>query len=306
MGRLYHSSDVHSRVKRNNPYFLNDASNVAPLPVHRAGSDRSQFDRANTSVSTPPDSGLYRFVSYRARHNSPDKPLKRRAENRAGPTCHANKILILVRRTPPACRIFITCSTTTDRTFVARRPADANRSFPVEGANPRLIMIEGWIMRRVVAALRALLASTAASAARARCSTGLISMQLEQPQAPRARDRLHREPRLWLGGSIRPSWEDRATSTSTCRRPMTHWSPRSSGNHPPWCRTSTSTPFWTLAFWKSLDRMISQGATPATIIAAPDGTYEGTNRIPCSRFTLGQRPGRSIQKRTSLPRFCPT
>ena len=33
---------------------------------------------------------------------------------------------------------------------------------------------------------------------------------------------------------------------------------------------------------KSLDRMISQGEAPATIIAAPDGTYEGTNRITCS------------------------
>ena len=33
---------------------------------------------------------------------------------------------------------------------------------------------------------------------------------------------------------------------------------------------------------KALDRMISQGEVPAAIIAAPDGTYEGTNRITCS------------------------
>jgi S-formylglutathione hydrolase FrmB len=33
---------------------------------------------------------------------------------------------------------------------------------------------------------------------------------------------------------------------------------------------------------KKLDRMISQGEVPAAIIAAPDGTYEGKNRITCT------------------------
>ena len=46
---------------------------------------------------------------------------------------------------------------------------------------------------------------------------------------------------------------------------------------------------------KALDRMISQGEVPAAVIAAPDGTYEGKNRITCHAFALGQRPGRSIR-----------
>jgi hypothetical protein len=77
---LYESSNVNRAVNRQNPYFLTDSSYPAPPRMRSTVCDRAECDRANTSGNTPPDSGLYRIVSYRARLYSPDNPLNR-AEN---------------------------------------------------------------------------------------------------------------------------------------------------------------------------------------------------------------------------------
>ena len=46
---------------------------------------------------------------------------------------------------------------------------------------------------------------------------------------------------------------------------------------------------------KVLDRMMSRGEIPPTVIAAPDGTYEGIEPADFHSFALDQRLGRSVR-----------
>jgi S-formylglutathione hydrolase FrmB len=152
--------------------------------------------------------------------------------------------------------------------------AEAGRSILGEGVVPGFIPTKGWFMRRVVAALL-LLTSTAAPV------RGQVFDWVNL-------DRVNSK----LGGRVIDFTQNHGADRRICSPILGR--PRDLYVYlPPGYDPSVAYPlviflhgahidehaFLDPGVLKKLDRMISQGEVPAAIIAAPDGTYEGKNRI---------------------------
>jgi poly(3-hydroxybutyrate) depolymerase len=153
----------------------------------------------------------------------------------------------------------------------------AGRSIPNEGAIPEHIPIKGWFMRRVVAAL--FLITSATVPARAQVFDWVNLDRLNSKLCGRVVDF------TWNHGA------DRRIHSSILGRPRDLYVYLPPGYNP-----SVAYPlivylhgahidehaFLDPGVLKKLDQMFSRGELPPAIIAAPDGTYDGKNRITCS------------------------
>jgi poly(3-hydroxybutyrate) depolymerase len=138
-------------------------------------------------------------------------------------------------------------------------------------------MIEGWIMRRLVAAVL-LLASTAAPAR----SQVFDWVNL---------DHLNSKLRGRVIDLTQNHGADRRIYSPILRRPRDLYVYLPPGYDPSVAYPLTiilhgahidEHAFLDPSVLKALDRMISQGEVPAAVFAAPDGTYEGRNRFTCA------------------------